>query len=76
MFSSSWHLVEFVTGISGALPSPNATGVQEHAIITIRNVSSAHARKEQITKSTRIELATHPLVVIQHYPLDHSVSAG
>ena len=24
MFSSSWNLFDFVTGISGALPSPNA----------------------------------------------------
>ena len=42
-------------------------------IITIHNVSGARARKEQIMKPTRIELATHPLVDIQRYPLDHSV---
>ena len=74
MFSISWNLVDFETVISGALPSPNATGVYEYTIIPIHNVFSAHARKEQIINSPRIEIATHPLVVTWQYPLDNSVS--
>jgi len=48
------------TVISGALPSPNATGVYRHTIIIIRIVSSAHARKDQLANSARLQLPTHP----------------
>jgi len=48
------------TVISGALPSPNPTGVYRHTVIIIRIVSSAHARKDQLTNSARLQLPTHP----------------
>lgn len=53
---SSWRLADSVTAISGALPSPKATGVYRHTFITVRVVSDA--RNEQITKSARFELTT------------------
>ncbi|MEP1924723.1 MAG: hypothetical protein ABJJ43_16885, partial [Ekhidna sp.] len=48
------------TVISWELPSPNATGVYRQTIIIIRIVSSAHARKDQLTNSARLQLPTHP----------------
>ena len=78
------HLVDFVTGISVNLRGPPlakrycilliAHDYTINIIVTIDNVSGAHARKEQIINSTRFELTTHSLMVIYGmYPLSHSV---
>lgn len=67
-FSSSLILAEFVTLISGALPSPR-TCIQRSYFSTSHNVSSAHPRKEQMWSRRKLNSGPIPFVDILCYQL-------